>query len=261
MRLMTHLDGPLLDVTPDALDRWQSSLRVSMSSIATYTNHVVAFYRWMVEAGHLDIDPASRLPRPRIESRSARPIPQADLKLALECAPEPMFTWLVLSAYMGLRAMEVAQIRNEDVADIDGRLVLSGIGKGGKAYRLPVPKGVDPILRKHLGVRSGPLWRTARGTPIRADYLSHLVAQYFESIGMTYTLHWCRHFFGTTAYRQTRDLLLTQELMRHSSPSSTRLYIASSTAQHAAALDRLSRSLAPRGPRGPGGPDGLGQVS
>lgn len=244
-RISRQLPGELLHVTAEHLELWQSGLTVAITSIATYTNHVVAFYRWAVEAGHLDIDPSVRLPRPKVPARSARPIPDADLKVALACAPEPMRTWLILAAFMGLRAMEVAQIRREDLSDISGRLVLSGIGKGGKPFRLPVPTWVEPSLRQHLTAQRGPLWLTARGRPVRASHVSHEVGRFFRSIGMPYTLHWCRHHFGTAAYRQTRDLLLTQDLMRHSNPSTTRLYVETTRAETTAAMDRLSVSLRP----------------
>lgn len=246
-RLASRLASDLIDATPEQLDAWQSALTVAITSIATYTNHVVAFYRWAVEAGHIDLDPTTRLPRPKVPARSARPIPDGDLKIALECAHEPMRTWLILAAFMGLRAMEVAQIRREDLSDIGGRLVLSGIGKGAKPYRLPVPTWVEPVLRRHLTAQRGPLWRTPHGQAVRASYVSHEAAKFFRAIGMPYTLHWLRHHFGTAAYRQTHDLLLTQDLMRHENPSTTRLYVETTRAETTAAMDRLSASLRPRG--------------
>src|SRR5690606_8248678 len=70
-RLRSQMQVPLLEATADDLERWQSSLTVSTSSIATYTNHVVAFYKWAVDAGHLEVNPAARLPRPRPPKRAA----------------------------------------------------------------------------------------------------------------------------------------------------------------------------------------------
>ncbi len=52
-RLATALPSDLLDTTADDLDTWQSGLAVSTSSIATYTNHTVAFYRWATENEHI----------------------------------------------------------------------------------------------------------------------------------------------------------------------------------------------------------------
>jgi integrase/recombinase XerC len=235
---------PLLDVTPGQLDEWQAGLRVSLSSVATYSSHIRAFYGWAVLAGHLEHDPCVRLPRPRVPKRSARPIPEHDLRVALACAPEPVLTWLVLGAFMGLRAAEIAGLRREDVVEVDRRLIIGGTGKGQKPFRLPVPAEVEPYLRSHLRGGGGPLWRTARGRPAGPHYVTDQVANYFRGLGMPYTLHWCRHHFGSLLYRQSRDLLLVQECMRHSSPNTTRLYVETVDADAVAAMDRLSAQLA-----------------
>lgn len=243
-RLCKALPGPLLGATFDDLDRWQAELTVGVSTIAGYSSHVRCFYRWAVDNGRLDVDPSLRLPSPKVPKRFPRPIPEADLQIALACAPEPLRTWLVLAAFMGLRAMEVAGMTAESVVELDRRLYLEGIGKGDKPYRLPVPEHVVPILRQHLAGRTGRLWRTAPGRrPSRPIDVSAQVATFFRRIGMNYTLHMLRHSFGTTMYRQTRDLLLVQDCMRHESPVMTRLYVQTSSPEATAAMDRLSARL------------------
>jgi len=70
-RLAAFLDKPLLEATPEDLERWQAGLRVSISAVSTYTSHVKSFYRWALEQGHLDSDPATLLPRPKLPSTTA----------------------------------------------------------------------------------------------------------------------------------------------------------------------------------------------
>lgn len=257
-RLARFLPCPLLEASPAELDRWQSGLAVSLSTMAGYTSHVRQFYRWAVDAGRVEVEPTLRLPRTRVPKRRPRPVPDADLRVALTCAHDPVRTWLVLAAFMGLRAAEVAGMKREDVTEVEGRLYLDGIGKGGKPFRLPIPEHVVPVLRPHLTVRSGPLWWTAPGgRPSRPVDVSAQVAAFFRRIGMPYTLHQCRHSFGTAIYRQTRDLLLTQDAMRHSTPTMTRLYVETTAPAATAAMDRLSAQLGAGGRRRHGG----GQVA
>ena len=45
-----------------------------------------------------------------------------------------------------------------------------------------------------------------------------------RAIGVPATLHQLRHRFGTHAHRHSRDLRVTQELLRHRSPNSTAIY-------------------------------------
>lgn len=243
-RLAEKLPVDLADATPDHLDTWQSHLTVSLSSTATYTSHCRAFYRWATECGLIEHDPSVRLPRPKLPPRSARPVPDTDLYIAIECAAEPLRTWLVLAAFMGLRAAEVAGIRRENITEHDGRLLLGGIGKGNKPFKLPVPAEVRPYLEQFMTGRSGPLWRAPRtGNPVTPAYVSERVSTFFRSIGMPYTLHWARHSFGTAVYRQTRDLLMTMSVMRHANPNTTRLYVEQVEAEAVAALDKLATRL------------------
>lgn len=243
-RLAQTLPDPLLDATPDDLERWHTSLTVSLSTLAGYTSHVRQFYRWAVLTGRLDVDPTTHLPKTRVPRRRPRPVPDADLRVALTCAGEPIRTWLVLAAFMGLRAMEIAAMRRDDLTEVDARLYLDGVGKGRKPYRLPVPEHVVPVLTPHLSGRTGPLWRTAPGgRPSRPVDVSEQVVKFFRGIGMPYSLHQCRHSFGTSLYRHTRDLLTTQDAMRHSNPTTTRGYVETTAPAAAAAMDQLSANL------------------
>ena len=245
-RLADALPCRLLDATPEDLEEWQSrtSRRVSLSSVATYTNHAVAFYLWALEAGHVDTDPATRLPRPRVPAGQPRPIPEKDLELALACAVEPMLTWLVLGTFMGLRAGEIAKIRREDIEEgiLDGRrrLFLSGVGKGNKPYRLPVPVDVAPYLQKHMAGRTGAIFRTQTGTPMKRPLLTNQVSAFFARLGLPWTMHSCRHTYGTLVQRETGDMLQTQALMRHENLNTTRMYVEPILSPGVQAMDRLA---------------------
>lgn len=245
----------LLTATRDDLELWQSRLDVSISTIAGYTSHIRRFYAWCVEHGYLDVDPSLHLPMPQVPRRQPRPVPDEDLAIALQCAqrePGPMRAWLVLAAYMGLRAMEIAGMRREDITSVGGRLYLDGIGKGGKPFRLAIPVDVEPELRPYLIGTTGPMWRTGPGgRPSRPYDVSMQTRDFFRRIGMPYSIHRLRHSFGTRLYAQTRDVLIVQDLMRHESANTTRLYVQTTRAEAVAALDRLSRALRPRtDPRG-----------
>jgi integrase len=255
-RYAERLPVPLLDVTHDHADAWQSDLarRVSISTVATYTSHVVAFHRWLVETGHTDLDPTGRLPRPRVPRRAPRPVPEDQFTLAVSVAPEPIRTWLILAGFMGLRAAEIAGIRREDVVERRGRLYITGLGKGNKPYTLAVPKHVVPSLSAHLTGRPGPLWHTARSGAVSPKYVSRTTSEVLTRLDMVWTLHCFRHRFGTAMYAQTRDLLLVQQAMRHSNPNTTQLYVATADGEATAAMDRLSTTLQPQRPRRRHGP-------
>lgn len=256
IRLARDLDPELLAATADDLADWQSSLRtrvsertgraLSVNTLATYSAHCKAFYRWAADTDRIEVDPSTRLRRIHRPRGEAHPIPERDLLHILDIAPEPMRTWLLLAAFMGLRAMEIAHLRRENVQEVEGRLVISAIGKYRKPFRLTVPLHVEPSIRLHLA-RAGRLWTAPRGGPLTPANLSLLVARLFHRNDMPYTLHWLRHSFGTETYRRTRDLLLTQDVMRHSSADMTRIYVQTTAQAGVKAMDQVAaRALRPR---------------
>lgn len=248
LRLAEALPCCLAEATPETLDDWQSQLArrrtargdlLTANTLATYTQHTRSFYRWLFEAGHAETDIAGRLPKIRRPIGVAHPIPDDDLKVAIAAAREPLRTILLLAAFMGLRSMEIAQLRQDSVREVDGRLIVTGTGKGAKPFSVIVPKHVEPYLRAHLGGQ-GPLFRSPSGLALTSKRLSWYVADFFTRQGMPYTLHWARHSFGTSLYSQTKDLLLTRDMMRHRSANTTLIYVQTPPDRAIKAADQLA---------------------
>lgn len=241
-RLTAFLDCPLLEATPDDLERWQAGLRVSISAISTYTSHVKSFYQWAVEQGHLDHSPATLLPRPRIPRRQPRPIPEQDLKVALSCAQEPLRTWFILAAYCGLRAGEISRMQTYDVTEEAGMWTLLVHGKGDRERFVPLPKAVRSGLSGYMG-QPGAMFRRPDGRPFTPDGVSQLAAAHLHGLGQPHMLHTLRHRFGTRLFALSHDIRVTQELMGHASPVTTALYVKHSPAGARKNIDRLSKGL------------------
>jgi len=240
-RLSRNLPVPLLEATESDLDRWQNSLDVCRSSVLTYTSHVRAFYTWAQERGKRDDNPARCLPLPKLPARQPRPIPEDPLKLAFRCADAEMMLWLALAGWMGCRAGEIARLEDTSVIDEKAGMLLRIDGKGGKERIVPVPKVIEPMIRGAL--RKGRLFRTPTGLPANGRYVTKISSAFFVSIGLPYTLHQLRHRFGTQHYKTCRDIRATQELMGHTSPSTTAKYIALAQRTGARSMDRLGKTL------------------
>lgn len=74
------------------------------------------------------------------------------------------------------------------------------------------------------------------------------IANHLHGLGLVETAHRARDWYGTALYASTKDLRLTQEMMRHSDPSSTAQYVAFNQPGAADAVASLSprRRLIPR---------------
>lgn len=227
-RLDHHLPRGLDDANYDELEATLDLLaqgdgrrrRWCAQTIATYQSHLHGYYRWAVRRGDLDWDPSADLERPRVPAGVPHPVTDEELAFTLAHAGEPYLTAILLAAYEGLRAGECAAADREDVNE---RTLLVPNGKGGKAAALPT----HPRVWEHVRyLPDGPLIVTRHGARFGADKLSQYTSRHLTEIGLRpeITLHWYRHWFGTTVQEMQGDLRVTQELMRHSSPATTAIY-------------------------------------
>lgn len=208
--------------------RQRDGTRLAPQSVSAELAHLAGFYRWAVREMLRDDDPTMRVERPRLPRNLPRPIAEHSLARAIGEAPDRIRPMLMLAAYAGLRACEVAPLRGDDLWwHNDPPLIFIRQAKGGNQEAVPLAPVLEPELRK-LPHRSW-LFPKMDGTlgPVRAHIVSHTCNNYLHRIGLPDTFHSLRHRFGSQVYRLSgRDLRQTQELMRHRSPVSTAIYTA-----------------------------------
>ena len=114
-------------------------------------------------------------------------------------------------------------------------------GKGGKERLVPLAPRVRDALRRYGLPDTGPVFHRADGQPgpNRPNLITVLSAEHLHSLGIPASLHQLRHRFATRLYQQTLDLRMVQELLGHSSPTTTALYAAWSQDRAAAAVAAL----------------------
>lgn len=212
----------LTRASTEDIEDWLDRRDLQPEGRATEISHLRGFYRWAVAEGRLERDPTIKLVRPRVPRRLPRPIPEGDLAMAVELAPWPIRAMLMLAAFSGLRAIEIAGLCGEHI-HLDQGVILVAEGKGGGMSSVPIPPALVAVLRD-LPV-SGPCFRLKNGRQTKAHNVSHWCNDYLHGLGISHTLHSLRHRYGTQAYIATgRDLRATQELLRHRTPVSTAIY-------------------------------------
>lgn len=219
--------GELLAAGRDDIERWLDTLRLTPRSRSVYLSAVHGFYDWCVLEGHRADDPTVRIRRVRLPRLLPRPMADDDLALAISLATPQLAAWLALAAYQGFRCKEIAGLRREDVMDrTDPQVLRVSSGKGGHEAVLPLNPHVLDALRKHGLPAHGYVFTQRDGRPYLPKTVSVYASRYLREVGVDATLHQARHWFGTAVWKSSKDLRVTQELMRHSSPSTTAGYAA-----------------------------------
>lgn len=214
-------------VTADELERWLDGRRLAPRTRYWWLSALSCFYSWGVQRGELAANPVAGIARPKLRRTLPRPMSEADLEMALALAPGPvMRAWLTLAAYAGLRVAEIATLEREAVMDSTEPPMIRVTGKGGHERVVPMHPRVWESLRACGLPRTGRVFTTRNGCGYSPARVSRRIAVYLDSIGVDATAHQGRHRFGTECYRRSLDLRAVQELLGHSSPSTTAGYTA-----------------------------------
>ncbi|MEJ7647963.1 MAG: tyrosine-type recombinase/integrase [Nakamurella sp.] len=183
-------------------------------------------------------DPTNGIKTPRHPKGEARPISSESLVRLLNgrmyARTRAMIT---LAAYAGLRVHEIAKIRGEDVDLLSRTLFVDG--KGGRRATLPLHPAIADVAATMP--RSG-WWfpaRYDRTGPMLGRSVSTLIGNAMRRNEIPGTAHQLRHWFGTELVGAGANLRVTQSLLRHESMATTQIYVAVSSGEQRAAINRL----------------------
>ena len=213
-----HLD--MLAVTTADLERYLDGRDLAPGSRATEIAYLRGFYTWALDQGLITDSPARKLVRPRQPQRLPRPMPDIDVKRALAEAPCHVAPILNLAVYAGLRACEIAQLRADDIT-VAPPMIRIRESKGGGESTVPIAPLLADVLHRCPLPDVGYLFPGRDGGHLSRSRICQIANGYLRTLGIAHTLHTLRHAYGTAIYRATRDLRVTQELMRHRSIQST----------------------------------------
>lgn len=198
---------------------------IAPSTMETTRNAFRAFYGFLHSEGLREDNPSLRLPVVKVPHALPRPYTAEQIDRLLSSGSYfRTRVMILLAAYEGLRASEIAAVHSDDIELEAGTLRV--LGKGGRTDYLPL----HPTIRE-LVPQMGPGWwfpaRRGRDGHIRGGAVSDLLHDARERAGIVdknLTGHSLRHAFGTELVRRGANIRAVQELMRHSSLSTTQRY-------------------------------------
>lgn len=220
------------DIPTDVIAAWLHTYEGW--SRRTYYSHLVSVYEWRLEETGA-VNPMRGIKVPRCPRPTPRPLSEVELTKALLAATPRTRAFLMLGHLAGLRAFEIAKFHG-------GHITQAGIyvlGKGGRAETLPTHPLLWELALEYP--RSGYWFPSQRGGDhLTSHTVTNEVSALFRRSGITGSCHRARHTYGTRLMRGGANLRVVQELMRHSSLTTTALYLGVDQAEKAAAIARLA---------------------
>ncbi len=241
-------------VTTAAIEGWLDDRRLGARARYTYITTIAGLYKWLIDTGRTTINPSVAVVRPKLPRRFPRPAKTSDLVDAIEHAPARLRLWLCLAAYGGLRCMEIAGLRVDDIRlDVNPPILHLRETKGDKDRVVPIADEVLRALEEYGPPLGGPVFPALlpNGKPMRPlrplppHYVSHEINRYLHGRGIAATAHQLRHWFGTELYRRTLDLKLVGNLMGHAQLETTSLYVALVPTEEAVEAVRTLKATLP----------------
>lgn len=219
-RLALFAECHIEDVTRADIEAWLDSRSLSARSRYADISHVSAFFQWAILEELTDIDPTARIERPKLPQGLPRPISTDDLRHALDQADDPLtVALLTFAAFAGLRCAEIAGLA---AGDINGDVML-----------------VHPACRAALRRHGVPLHGGIFG--LNAWQVSHHIREHLHACDIPASAHQLRHWFATECYSTSgHDLRMVQDLLGHTSPTTTAIYTRWSRGDAGTTVDRLS---------------------
>lgn len=227
---------PPLEFTRHGMEAWIGRPGLQQSSKWTYSQHLRAWHAWLMkEELRLD-DPMVKMDRPRKPASTPRPVENYQLEELVSRVQGEARMMILLAAYAGLRVHEIAKVEGRDFDRTTGTLLVAG--KGDKEALLDLHPDVIEEAVKYP--RSGWWFPSPRGDgPVERHYVSDTIRKAMQAAGITATAHQLRHWTATALVEEGVDLRTVQEMMRHSSLTSTQIYTRVSRVRRSEAVRKL----------------------
>lgn len=201
---------------------------------------VRSFFRWLAAEGLVESNPADVVSGPKLARSLPRTIPPADMARLLSVwrgsdKPADMRNRAILEFLYacGARISETSGLLVDNV-DFDTAQVRV-FGKGSKERIVPLHELAIASMRDYLfnarpallaGKESPYFFVSTRGNQMSPDALRKMFKQSLLAAGLDQTLspHDMRHTFATDLVEGGADLRSVQEMLGHSSLSTTQIY-------------------------------------
>jgi integrase/recombinase XerD len=208
-------------------------------SVSRILSSLRSFYGYLLRSGKILSNPFSQIKNPKTPRKDVEILNQAETAQFLENIACSAYlelrdrTMFELLYSCGMRVSEITNLRLHDI-DIEEGLIRF-IGKGSKERITPIGETAKDFLIRYLNsarcniereIKNDYVFLNSRGSGISRQGFWKILKKYAKKQKIEKNLypHIFRHSFATHLLEQGADLRIVQELLGHSSISTTEIY-------------------------------------
>lgn len=269
-KITEHIKGNLADIKIEDLRQAMTAIQggdLAAQSKFHVWKSIKAFYKWALSEELVTSRPDANLKQPRFQVPEIQPLTTEEIKLLLKSidrtkpsvGKRDAFTMpramklrdkaiILILLDTGIRASELARLELRDLDLQTGTIVIrphqSGLKSRGRV--IPLGKSVRTAIWRYHTERKGlkpsdPVFATAKGTPIVANALLHLLMRLGDRAGVANVHpHRFRHTFAVQFLRNGGDVFTLQRILGHATLDMTHHYLALAQSDDEAAHRRAS---------------------
>ena len=212
------------------------------SSISRKLSVLRGFYRWLVTEGVLSVDPVPRRSTMKKEVKLPRFLTNEEVVRLIDSPKSGTYSETLRNRDVSLleliyaSGLRVSEVHGLDIGDVDFHSkTVKVIGKGDKERLTLLGVPAKTTLQRYINMdrpkiknfdTSDSLFLSKQGTRLSIRSIQNLVKKYarLAGLGNEVHTHTLRHSFATHLINGGADLRVVQDLLGHSSPSTTQIY-------------------------------------
>lgn len=219
---------------------WIVELGLGTHTQARIISGIKAFYKYLSLENLISIDPTELLESPKLGRKLPDTLSNADIELMLDSIdrskPEGERNRAIIETLYacGLRVSELTELLISNLYLNEGFIRV--IGKGNKERLVPIhDNAIDSIqlylehIRVHIAIKPGNddiVFLNRRGSKLSRVMIFYVIKDLAEKAGIRKSIspHTLRHSFATELVEHGADLRAVQEMLGHSSITTTEIY-------------------------------------
>lgn len=249
---LMHEFFKLLKTRKRIVGRDTIKIGVKESTIRTYYDKLIVFFRWLETYGHIEMDSLTskitKPPEPIYTDEKAL----SDTEVSQIMASITLYSMdnsfiykrdilmVCLLLYTGIRKGELLGLRMQDIDFENGTLFINGrTSKSKKSRFIPLHFTLITHLKMYLKERKNRkldcdalILSSKQDNGLTAGGLKNWVKKYCELSGVDFHIHRFRHTFACTLAKEKADLISIMRVMGHSNVRTTEGYLRSITTEH-----------------------------